>query len=169
MNASPTPEPSSDPNRGITRQQVQAQQASAHEHWFDAVRAHQLAPPDAGFSARLARLAEAAEEQTRAYRLIERFGGRTRPVPGARAAVQPPPELRPDSGRRGPRDLWARFDAGVLALGEALENGSNVRIAHAYEDLGAVLAHLAKAAEVPSPGKRASAQRATDTRDAGAA
>jgi hypothetical protein len=153
MNASPSSEPSSDRHRGVTRQQVQAQQASAHRQWFDAVRAHQLAPPDAGFSARLTKLAAAAEEQASAYLLTERFGGRTRPVPGARAAVQPPPELRPDSGRRGPGDLWARFDAGVLALGEALEDGSNVRIARAYEDLSAVLAQLAEAAELPQPRK----------------
>ena len=153
MNSSPSPESSSDQHREVTRQEAQAQQSSAHKQWFDAVRAHQLAPPDAGFSARLSKLAKAAEEQASAYGLIERFGGRTRPVPGARAAVQPPPELRPDSGRRGPHDLWARFDAGVLALGEALENGSNVRIARAYEDLSAVLAQLAKAAELPQPRK----------------
>ena len=137
MNGPRSPEPSPDQPRDVTRQQVQAQQASAHKHWFEAVRAHQLAPPDAGFSARLMKLAEAAEEQASTYRLIERFGGRTRPVPGAHAAVQPPPELRPDSGRRGPRELWARFDAGVLALGEALEAGSNVRIARAYVELRA--------------------------------
>ena len=33
-----------------------------------------------------------------------------RPIPGAESA-EPPYELRPGTGRRGPAELWARFDA----------------------------------------------------------
>ena len=41
-----------------------------------------------------------------------------RPVADSERA-RPPYELRPGTGRRGPADLWARFDAAVQQLNEA--------------------------------------------------
>ena len=115
----------------------------AAERWRAALRAHQFAAPDEGFGERLAQLANAAEEQESAFRAADREGLSARPVPGARDAIQAPPELRPDSGRRGPVELWERFDRGVAALGEALEGTSSIRVAHAYGELSKVLRLLA--------------------------
>ena len=115
----------------------------AAQRWRAALRAHQFAAPDDAFGERLAQLANAAEEQESAFRAADREGLSARPVPGARAAIQPPPELRPDSGRRGPVELWERFDRGVAALGDALEGTSSIRVSHAYGELSKVLRLLA--------------------------
>ncbi len=87
----------------------------ASEGWADAMRAHTLAPPDAGFAGRLQSLAEAAATEQVAWEQAHRAGLLWRPVPGGESA-EPPYELRPGTGRRGPEPLWARFDAAVSGL-----------------------------------------------------
>ena len=67
-----------------------------------------MAPPDHGFSARLAGLAQAASEEARACRAADAAGF---DWPPHRAAdPRPPYELQPGTGRRGPKSLWRRFD-----------------------------------------------------------
>ena len=85
--------------------------------WVSALQAHRMAPPDPGFSARLAGLAAAADEQARVYRAA---AADYEWVPYS--AGQPPYELRPDTGRRGPQSLWQHFDAAVAQLGAASES-----------------------------------------------
>src|SRR5438270_1466119 len=87
--------------------------------WADAMRAHKLAPPDAGFAGRLRALAEAAAAEQDAWEHAHAAGLLWRPVPGAESA-EPPYELRPGTGRRGPSELWDRFDSAVAALNQAI-------------------------------------------------
>ncbi len=84
----------------------------AQSAWGEAMTAHKLAPPDLGFAARLRSLAAAAEREREACEEADRAGLLWRPIPGAQGA-QPPNELRPGTGRRGPRSLWERFDDAV--------------------------------------------------------
>jgi hypothetical protein len=108
--------------------------------WASALHAHRLAPPDSGFSARLHALADAASEQARAYRTA---------APDYEwapyTAGQPPYELQPDTGRRGPPNLWQDFDHAVQRLGAATEGQDMLHVAQAYEDLADAASQLARA------------------------
>jgi hypothetical protein len=46
--------------------------------------------------------------------------------PPAQAGAKPPYELQPGSGRRGPEELWARFDEAVAEL-DRVGEGRSVR------------------------------------------
>ena len=96
----------------LDRQRAQIMRAVRHasDGWAAAMRAHKLAPPDAGFAQRLRGLAEAAANEQVAWEHAHGAGLLWRPVPGAENAA-PPYELRPGTGRRGPVPLWERFDA----------------------------------------------------------
>jgi hypothetical protein len=124
--------------------------------WADAMRAHKLAPPDAGFAARLRALAEAAESEQIAWEHAHAAGLEWRPVPGAEQA-EPPYELRPGTGRRGPQELWHRFDAAVAALNSAITGSNAADVADAFGEmseaaraLADAIDHADAAAEVPS-------------------
>ena len=91
---------------------------SAQEAWTGAMRTHALAPPDAGFRGRLRNLAEAASAMRDAHARALESGLAWRPIKGSEHA-RPPYELRPGTGRRGPDELWARFDEAVAQLNEA--------------------------------------------------
>ena len=82
----------------------------AREAWRAALRGHVLAPPDPGFSARLGALAAAATLRAAACEAAYADGFEW---PPARGGAKPPYELRPGSGRRGPSELWERFDEAV--------------------------------------------------------
>jgi hypothetical protein len=110
--------------------------------WSSALEAHRLAPPDSGFSARLSSLAAAAGEQARVYRAA---APDYEWVPNS--SGQPPYELQPGSGRRGPQKLWHAFDDAVAQLSEATEGQDMLTVAHAYERLAAAAARLAQAIE----------------------
>jgi hypothetical protein len=102
--------------------------------WAEAMRAHKLAPPDAGFAARLRGLAQAAEREQVTWEHAHASGLLWRPVPGAERA-EPPYELRPGTGRRGPRELWDRFDAAVAALNRAITGTSAADVADAFGEI----------------------------------
>jgi hypothetical protein len=127
-------------------QQAQIMRAvrQAGNDWAEAMRAHKLAPPDAGFAARLRSLAEAAAREQVAWEHAHAAGLLWRPVPGAERA-QPPYELRPGTGRRGPEDLWARFDQAVAALNKAITGSDSANVADAFGELSAVAGALADA------------------------
>jgi hypothetical protein len=55
----------------------------------------------------------------------------------------PPYELRPDSRRRGPSELWSRFDHATEALNQAWEGTSIQALADAHGELARILAALA--------------------------
>jgi hypothetical protein len=118
----------------------------AQTAWGEAMNAHKLAPPDLGFAARLRRLASAAEREREACDEADRAGLLWRPLPGAQGA-QPPYELRPGTGRRGPAPLWERFDEAVRELNHSIA-GTNVRlVGRRFGELAAAAAALADAVE----------------------
>ena len=116
----------------------------ASNGWAEAMRAHKLAPPDAGFAGRLRALADAAETEQVAWEHAHAAGLLWRPVPGAEDA-EPPYELRPGTGRRGPEALWARFDGAVAELNRAITGSSATAVADAFGDVAAVASALADA------------------------
>lgn len=150
----------------LNSQQAQIMRAvrRAADDWAEAMRAHKLAPPDAGFASRLRSLAEAAAREQVAWEHAHAAGLLWRPVPGAEHA-QPPYELRPDTGRRGPRDLWERFDRAVAALNTAITGSTSAAVADAFGELSAAAAALADAVAKED---EAAAQQARQ-RNAGAA
>ena len=116
----------------------------AGSDWAEAMRAHKLAPPDAGFAARLRSLSDAAGREQVAWEHAHAAGLMWRPIPGAEHA-EPPYELRPGTGRRGPTDLWARFDQAVVALNRAITGSSAAAVADAFGELADSASALADA------------------------
>ena len=112
--------------------------------WAEAMRTHKLAPPDAGFAGRLRGLAEAAAREQFAWERAHEAGLLWRPVPGAEKA-EPPYELKAGTGRRGPEDLWRRFDAAVAHLNRAITGSSAADVARAFGGLADAAAELADA------------------------
>ena len=134
-----TSEPDS---RELAIQRLRAAQTA----WGDAMTAHKMAPPDLGFESRLRTLASAAEKEREACDEAQRAGLLWRPLPGAQGA-QPPYELRPGTGRRGPADLWERFDEAVRELNHAI-TGTNVgHVGRKFGQLASAAAALADAVE----------------------
>ena len=64
---------------------------------------------------------------------------------GAGGGANPPYELQPGSGRRGPDHLWQRFDEAVAELDRVSEGRSIRAVGHAYAELADVASQLAKA------------------------
>jgi hypothetical protein len=112
--------------------------------WAEAMRAHKLAPPDPGFSARLRALAQAAATEQVAWEHANAAGLHWRPIPGAEGA-EPPYELRPGTGRRGPEELWLHFDASVSALNRAITGSDAAAVADAFGELSDAAGQLADA------------------------
>lgn len=130
----------------LDRQRAQIIRAvrQAGNDWAEAMRAHKLAPPDAGFGARLGALAAAAGREQVAWEHAHAAGLMWRPIPGAESA-EPPYELRPGTGRRGPEELWARFDASVSALNRAITGSNAAEVADAFGELAEAAGALAEA------------------------
>ena len=131
----------------------------ASANWANAMRAHKLAPPDAGFAERLNSLAEAAATEQLAWEQAHAAGLLWRPVPGAEHA-SPPYELRPGTGRRGPADLWARFDTAVAELNVAIAGSSAETVAAAFGRVAQATAGLAGAVAAEDAIAREAQERA---------
>jgi hypothetical protein len=130
----------------LDRQRAQIMRAVRHasDGWAEAMRAHKLAPPDAGFGQRLRNLADAAADEQVAWEHAHGAGLLWRPVPGAENAA-PPYELRPGTGRRGPAPLWERFDAAVQTLNHAITGSSAAAVADAFGEFADAAGALADA------------------------
>ncbi len=130
----------------LDRQRAQILRAvrQAGNEWAEAMRAHKLAPPDAGFATRLRGLAEAAGREQVAWEHAHAAGVMWRPIPGAENA-EPPYELRPGTGRRGPVELWARFDASVARLNRAITGSNGAEVADAFGELSETAGAVADA------------------------
>jgi hypothetical protein len=128
----------------LDRQRAQIMRAvrQAGDDWAEAMRAHKLAPPDAGFAGRLRALAEAASHEQVAWEHAHAAGLMWRPIPGAENA-EPPYELRPGTGRRGPDELWTRFDTSVAALNQAITGSNAAAVADAFGELSEAAGALA--------------------------
>jgi hypothetical protein len=130
---------------------------SALEDWSGALDAHRLAPPDAGFAARLSALAQAAGELARACRDADQAGFDW--TPHRAAGSRPPYELQPGTGRRGPETLWRRFDAAVATLSADATGRDILAVADDYAELAAAASELtdavAKEDRASAPRRRA--------------
>jgi hypothetical protein len=118
----------------------------AQEQWGRALQAHRLAPPDGGFSARLAALASAAASEAAACRDSDAAGFEW--PPHRASSNNPPYELQPGSGRRGPFELWRVFDDAVAGLNRAATGTDLLEVADAYDSLAAAAGELAAAVEL---------------------
>jgi hypothetical protein len=129
------------------RREAQAQLTfrNAQAKWRTALECHRLAPPDAGFSERLAALSEAARVEAEACREAD-GAGFTWP-PHRAASSEPPYELRAGSRRRGPEELWRRFDAAASDLSRAAARTDILAVADAYAELSEAAGELAEAVE----------------------
>jgi hypothetical protein len=116
----------------------------AGNNWAQAMRAHKMAPPDLGFASRLRSLSEAAASEQIAWEYAHAAGLQWRPIPNADRA-EPPYELRPGTGRRGPADLWALFDDAVTTLNRAIMGTHAATVADAFGDLSEVAGRLSDA------------------------
>jgi len=121
----------------------------ARDDWAAAMRAHKLA----GFATRLRMLAEAADREQVAWEHAHAAGLMWRPVPGAENA-QPPYELRPGTGRRGPAPLWTRFDSAVATLNRAITGSDAAAVADAFGEMAAVARALAESVETEDRDRR---------------
>jgi hypothetical protein len=108
------------------------------------MRAHEMAPPDPEFRARLRALSHAAAGMRDAHARALEAGLAWRPMKGSQDA-RPPYELRPGTGRRGPEALWARFDDAVERLNAAGAGDSLVDVVAAYGAVAEAAAALADA------------------------
>lgn len=126
------------------RAQVTHAVRQAANNWADAMRSHKMAPPDAGFSSRLRALADAAASEQNAWHTAHSAGLQWEPIAGARNA-QPPYELRPGTGRRGPAELWERFDTAVAQLNQAITGTDAAAVATAFGQLSHAAGELADA------------------------
>jgi hypothetical protein len=123
--------------------QAQRAFATAQQSWRQALEAHRLAPPDAGFADRLAALSGAARDEAEACRVADSAGLEW---PPHRAADSGPPyELRPGTGRRGPKSLWQGFDAAAGELSRSATGTDLLAVAHAYDLLAVAAAELSDA------------------------
>ena len=139
----------------LDRERAQIMRAVRHasEGWAQAMRAHKLAPPDASFAGRLRALADAANAEQIAWEHAHAAGLLWRPVPGAENAA-PPYELRPDTGRRGPADLWAGFDAAVTGLNTAITGSDAAKVADAFGEMADAAGALARAIKQEDAGRQ---------------
>jgi hypothetical protein len=126
------------------RAQIMRRVRQASSNWAEAMRGHKLAPPDLGFSARLAALADAAAAEQVAWEHAHAAGLIWRPIPGADGA-DPPYELQAGTGRRGPRELWDRFDASVATLNHAITGSDAAAVADAFGEISEAARALADA------------------------
>jgi hypothetical protein len=128
---------SSDPRLAVEQVQL------ADERWGQALEASAEAPPDLGFAQRVRAIANAAEQEAAALRYADRLGLGKRPYAGGRN-MWLSYELRPGApSRRGPSDLWERFDQAVAELGEAFEGVALSAVARAFGELSEVARELA--------------------------
>jgi hypothetical protein len=149
--------------RATRKRQLQERFEQAEDQWGTAMRAHRLAPPDAGFARRLRMLGDAAAAEASVCRDAAELGLAWRPIPGAQSA-EPPYELRPGTGRRGPSELWEAFDIAVGRFNHANSRTDAAAVADAYGEVSASALALAEAVEAED---RAAARR--ERRSAGAA
>jgi hypothetical protein len=128
---------SADPRLAVEQVQV------ADQRWGSALEASAEAPPDLGFAQRVRAIANAAEQEAAALRYADQVGLGKRPYAGGRN-MWLSYELRPGArSRRGPPEMWERFDQTVADLGEAFEGVALSAVARAFGELSEVARELA--------------------------
>ena len=117
----------------------------AEADWTEALDAHLYAEPNPGFAERLRAMADASERQQAAFEYAAGERLAWDPLPREPEGRPAPHELSPDSGRVGPRELWARFDRAFAAWDRSLEGSSISEIARCFGELAAIARELADA------------------------
>jgi hypothetical protein len=130
-------------NAANTDEQILSEFKGGIATWADAVEAHRLAPPDQNFAARLGALGKGASEAAQVCRDADAAGFLW--PPARKADSEPPYELRPGTGRRGPTELWRRFDQAITRLGTVAAGEDMLEVAGGYEELAAIATELAQA------------------------
>lgn len=110
-----------------SRQEAAQHLRAADSRWTEAVRTFHAYPE------RLRRLAEAAENQRKAFMFAEICGVKWKPRESA-SGLHLAPELE-EPNRVGPARLWAQFDAAVERFGDALTGDALLPIAQAFGDM----------------------------------
>lgn len=123
-------------------ERLQAEFGAVQNRWLDAVAAHRMAPPDHGFSPRLAALGAAARAEGEVCREAHAAGFRW---PPSKSAGDQPYELRPGTGRRGPQALWHAFDVAVAQLTSAAATSDLLLVADANDALADACEALSEA------------------------
>jgi hypothetical protein len=126
----------------LAETQVEATFYEALEGWDAAVERHVLAPPDAGFSDRLASLAASGHIQAERCRVAHAKGFKWEAAMGTPVA---PWELQPESGRRGPTELWRIFDAACAEFARAGRGTDLLVMGAAFDRLADAAGELAAA------------------------
>jgi hypothetical protein len=134
-------------DRGVAdedaKRRVAEQFQLAQARWRGALKAHRLAPPDPGYAGRLAELAAACRDDAAACRAAQQWFE----WPAVEGKSEPPYELRPGTGRRGPAELWERFDAAIEHVNQASAATDLAAVADAFDALGAAAEALSVAVE----------------------
>jgi hypothetical protein len=144
----------------VRKRQLLERFEEAENEWGAAMRAHRLAPPDPGFAGRIRALGEAAATESAVCASAHELGLAWRPMPGAESA-EPPYELRPGTGRRGPAELWERFDTGVAHFNHATAGTDSAAVEAAFAEISASALALADALDADDRNKARDAKRAT--------
>jgi hypothetical protein len=126
------------------RTPIQDEFAAVQQRWRHVIAAHRQAPPDPGFSARLAALSEVSRAEAEVCRKAHAEGYEW---PPHKSAGSQPWELQPGSGRRGPEELWRTFDIAVLELERAGAGTDLLAVAAAHDLLADAAGALAEAVE----------------------
>jgi excisionase family DNA binding protein len=158
-----TATPGNDAER-VRKDQASQRLEEAARVWASAIVAHQMAPPDPGFAGRLRALSEAARLEQAACEELHRAGLLWMPLAGAEGS-QVPYELRPGTGRRGPEDLWVKFDGCVYQLNHAITASSAADVGAAFGAVADAAAELAEVVEAED--RAAGAKPAPAARRAG--
>ena len=127
----------------MTLDRAMTQLRVAEASWQNALKQHRMAPPDAGYSRRLRKLADACEQQEIAYDYAAKQGLGWNPLPPAKRPA--PHELSPESGRPGPPELWQEFDQAIEDLSRAFEGISVAAIARAFGEISRIARALSAA------------------------
>lgn len=120
-----------------TRQEAAEHLRRADSRWTEAVRTFHSYPE------RLRRLAEAAENQRKAFMYAELCNIKWKPRENARH-LRLAPELDPPN-RIGPTHLWTQFDQALEQFGDALAGDNLTPIAQAFGEIAQTASHIADA------------------------
>jgi hypothetical protein len=131
-----------------SRQEALQHLRVADSRWTEAVRTFRPYPE------RLRRLADAADDQRRAFLYAEVCNVKWQPRENAKNLSLAPDLEAPN--REGPPSLWAKFDKAQKRFGDALAGDSLMAIAQAFGDIAQAITDIADALDNEAAASQAS-------------